>query len=94
MMDRVRDETVAVFDRLTVADGAIDLSAARLAGSSSTWTYLVDDNPFSTLGLSMIANRNVGAAAAGGLVAMMYLPVSAVAAAGVFIRRWLKRRRR
>ena len=33
-----------------VRDGAIDLAAAGLAGSTSTWTYLVDDNPFSTLG--------------------------------------------
>ncbi len=45
-------------------DGAIDLAAAGLAGSSSTWTYLVNDNPFSTLGQSLIASRNIGAAAA------------------------------
>jgi preprotein translocase subunit SecA len=93
MMGRVDDETVAAFERLTVAGGALDLSAAGLGASSSTWTYLVDDNPFSTLGLSLIANRNVGAAAAGGLMAVMYLPLTALATAAVFVRRWLKRRR-
>ena len=68
-------------------------SAVGLAGSSSTWTYLVNDNPFSTLGLSMLASRNVGAAGAMGMLAVMYWPVTMVVAASVFVRRWLARRR-
>ena len=47
--DRARaGRTVEILRQLTVRDGAIDLAAAGLAGSTSTWTYLVNDNPFST----------------------------------------------
>ena len=93
MMDRARSEAVELFEGLEVtADGRIDLAAAGIGRSSSTWTYLVNDNPFSTLGLSLLASRNIGAAAATGLLAAVYLPVTALATALVFVRRWLKAR--
>ena len=93
MMDRGRGETVDVFERLEVTpDGRIDLAAAGIGRSSSTWTYLVNDNPFSNLGLSLLASRNIGAAAATGFLAAVYLPVTAIGAAVVFVRRWLKSR--
>jgi preprotein translocase subunit SecA len=93
MMDRVRAEAVQLFERLEVtADGRIDLAAAGIGRSSSTWTYLVNDNPFSTLGLSLLASRNIGAAGAVGLLAAIYLPVTAIGTAIVFVRRWLKSR--
>jgi preprotein translocase subunit SecA len=92
LMDRVRTDAVAVFERLEVRDGEIDLAGAGIAGSSSTWTYLVNDNPFSTLGLSLIASRNVGAASAMGFLAALYLPLSILVTATVFVRRWLSRR--
>jgi len=92
MMDRISDEAVDLFEQLEVRDERIDLAAAGVAGSSSTWTYLVNDNPFSTLGLSLMASRNVGAAATTGFIAMLYLPVTLVVSATVLIRRWLRRR--
>ena len=92
MMDRVREESVALFLRLEVRDGAIDLSRAGVAGSSSTWTYLVNDNPFSTLGLSLLANRNVGPAAATGFLALLYLPLTMAVTTTVLVRRWLRGR--
>ena len=94
LMDRVSDEAVEVFARLDVRDGRIDLEAAGVAGSSSTWTYLVNDNPFSNLGLSLIASRNIGAAATTGFIAVLYLPLTMIVTAGIFVRRWLARRRR
>jgi preprotein translocase subunit SecA len=94
LMDRVGEETAAVFARLDVRDGEIDFAAAGLAGSSVTWTYLVNDNPFSTLGQSLMANRNIGAAATLGFVAVMHLPITMIVTATVFVRRWLARRRR
>ncbi|HET7216623.1 MAG TPA: accessory Sec system translocase SecA2 [Vicinamibacterales bacterium] len=93
LMDRVRDESVEMFLRLEARDGQIDLSRAGVAGSSSTWTYLINDNPFSTLGLSLLANRNVGPAAATGFLALLYLPLTMVVTTTVFVRRWLARRR-
>jgi len=92
LMDRVGDDAVELFERLEVRDGRIDLEAAGIGGSSSTWTYLVNDNPFSNLGLSLIASRNIGAAATTGFVAMLYFPLTIVITAGIFVRRWLARR--
>jgi preprotein translocase subunit SecA len=93
MMDRINDESIAILRQLDVRDGQIDLSAAGIAGSSSTWTYLINDNPFSTLGLSLMASRNIGAAATTGFIAMMYLPITMIVSASIFVRRWLARRR-
>ena len=93
MMDRVREDAVEMFLRLEARDGAIDLSRAGVAGSSSTWTYLVNDNPFSTLGLSLLANRNVGPAAATGFLALLYFPLTIVVTTTVLVRRWLRRGR-
>ena len=61
-----------------MVDGAIDLASAGLAGSSTTWTYLVNDNPFSTFGMSMLASRNIGVAGAMGMLAVLYWPVTAM----------------
>ena len=72
----------------------IDLSAAGVSGSTTTWTYLVNDNPFSTLGLSMLSSRNIGTAAATGMLAMLYWPITAVVTGTVFVRRWLSARTR
>jgi preprotein translocase subunit SecA len=91
MMDRVNEETVETFKRLEAEDGAIDLTKAGLAGSSSTWTYLVNDNPFSTLGISLLASRSLSTAV--GFLAIIHFPITIVVAASVFIRRWLRRRR-
>ena len=49
----------------------------------------MNDNPFSTLGLSMLSSRNVGAAGAMGMLAVLYWPLTAVIASTVFVRRWL-----
>ncbi len=92
LMEQVGEETSAIFARLEARDGEIDFAAAGLAGSSVTWTYLVNDNPFSTLGQSLMANRNIGAAATLGFVAVMHLPITAIVTASIFVRRWLARR--
>jgi preprotein translocase subunit SecA len=92
VMADVRRETAGRFRRLHVIDGAIDLGSAGLGGSSTTWTYLVNDNPFSTLGLSMLSSRNVGAAGAMGMLAVLYWPLTAMVASTVFVRRWIAAR--
>ena len=92
MLERVQDRTVEIFERLTVRDGAIDLAAAGLAGTTSTWTYLVDDNPFSTWTQSLMASRNLGVAAAGGFLAILYAPLTIIVAATLYLRKWARRR--
>ncbi|MEO7271790.1 MAG: accessory Sec system translocase SecA2 [Vicinamibacterales bacterium] len=94
VMADVRDQTAERFQRLRLVGGEIDLAAAGLGGSSTTWTYLVNDNPFSTFGLSLLAGRNVGAAGAMGMLAVLYWPLTAVVASTVFVRRWIAARGR
>jgi preprotein translocase subunit SecA len=94
LMDGVKDDAVALFERLEIRDGRIDLEAAGISGSSSTWTYLINDNPFSNFGLSMIATRNLGVAGATVFTAVLYLPLTLLIAAGVSVKRWLTRRPR
>jgi hypothetical protein len=94
LIEDVEAEACRRFERLRAADGLLDLSGAGLARSSSTWTYLVNDNPFSTFGLSLMASRNVGLAGAAGVLAVVYWPVTTIATVSVLVRRWLKRRRR
>ena len=94
MMDRVERRVASDSQTLRVRRRRRSISAAAgIAGSSSTWTYLVNDNPFSTLGLSLLASRNIGAAATTGFIAMMYLPITMLVSATVFVRRWMARRR-
>jgi preprotein translocase subunit SecA len=91
MMEGLRDEVVATFRTLSAEDGRIDLSRTGLRGPAATWTYLVNDNPFSTLGLSLIAPGNFGVSLATALLAMMYAPATLLVVATTFIRRRLKR---
>jgi preprotein translocase subunit SecA len=47
MMDEVIDEAVlAALPKVKVAGGVLDLTATGIKGPSSTWTYLVNDDPF------------------------------------------------
>jgi preprotein translocase subunit SecA len=92
MMKQVESHTVTSFRRLTIAGGSIDFARAGLGGSTATWTYLVNDNPFSNLGLSLLASRNIGVAAGVGFLAVLNWPVTLAIGATVFLRRWLRRR--
>ncbi|HSK10908.1 MAG TPA: hypothetical protein VK911_15105, partial [Vicinamibacterales bacterium] len=90
MMRRAESEAVELFGRLRVEQGEIDLAGAGVAGSSATWTYLVNDNPFSTLGSSLLASRTLTLAVA--YLAIVHWPVTLVTVAVIFFRRWRKRR--
>ena len=92
LMADVRTETAKRIERIRPGTGSIDLSGAGLGASSSTWTYLVNDNPFSTLGLSMLASRNMGTAGAMGMLAVLYWPLTAIVTGSVLLRRWMARR--
>jgi preprotein translocase subunit SecA len=89
----VQEEVVRTFTSLAARNGAIDLEQAGVRGPSATWTYLVNDNPFSTIGISLMASRSIGYSAAVGLMAVMYWPITVAASAGVLLRRWARRRR-
>jgi preprotein translocase subunit SecA len=92
MMEGLREEVVATFERLHPENGTIDLERAGLRGPTSTWTYLINDNPFASFGLSLIAPGNLGVSLATSVLALLYLPVTIGVVAIVFLRRMLKRR--
>jgi preprotein translocase subunit SecA len=92
MMEGLREEVVETFGRLRPVNGTIDLERAGLRGPASTWTYLINDNPFASFGLSLIAPGNFGASLATSFLALVYLPVTIGVVAIVFLRRMLKRR--
>ncbi len=92
MMEGLRAEVVDRFRSLRAAGGRIDLEQLRLRGPASTWTYLVNDNPFASFWVSLIAPGSVGTSMAGALLAVLYWPITAVVAATVFLRRILKRK--
>jgi preprotein translocase subunit SecA len=92
MMEGLRAEVVETFERLRPVNGTIDLDGAGLRGPTSTWTYLINDNPFASFGLSLIAPGNFGASLATSFLAVLYLPVTIGVVATVFLRRVLKRR--
>jgi uncharacterized membrane protein YhaH (DUF805 family) len=77
--------------RLSAEHGTVDLDRAGLRGPTSTWTYLINDNPFSSFGLSLIASGNAGISMVTAVLALMYLPFTIVAVTTVFVRRLMKR---
>ena len=92
MMEDVRSEAVAAFRELSVDGGTVNLQQAGFRGPSSTWTYLVNDNPFSSFGVSLLASRNIGMSAAVGMLAVLYFPITLAISASMLLRRWLRRR--
>ena len=92
MMEGLRDEVVETFLRLRAEHGTIDLDRAGLRGPTSTWTYLVNDNPLPSFGLQLIAPGNLAVSVATATLAVVYFPVTVAVVAVTFIRRWLRRR--
>ncbi|MCK4766230.1 MAG: accessory Sec system translocase SecA2, partial [Candidatus Aminicenantes bacterium] len=76
MQEQVEEKIVQTFKRVKVTKAGIDADKEGLRGPSSTWTYLINDNPFSNLGLDLIAGRNIGFSAGAGILAAYYLPVT------------------
>jgi preprotein translocase subunit SecA len=60
----IDDEIVAAFDRIEITEKGVDWQKEGLIGPSSTWTYLVSDNPFGNNPMMNLASR-AGAAAVG-----------------------------
>jgi preprotein translocase subunit SecA len=67
---KIKDAVVDTFESLALKEGNIDLALAGIRGPSSTWTYLVSDNPFGAW-MDMIKGKNIGFAAFG---AFLFFP--------------------
>ena len=84
--DRIEDEVVRDFERITLTPEGVDWEREGLRGPSATWTYLVGENPFGASGLASPAGRTGMVAAAMGAPWLVLLH-----GLGVF---WERRRRR
>jgi preprotein translocase subunit SecA len=93
MVEGWHDEAIETFLRLRSVGGRIDLDAEGLRRPTSTWTYLVNDNPLPSFGLQLIAQGNAGVSVATAMLAIMYWPVTIAVVTVTFLRRWLARRK-
>jgi len=66
MESQVEEEAVRAFEAVTIGPQGIDLDKEGLRGPSSTWTYLINDDPFRDQ-LSMALGGNVAFAAGAAL---------------------------
>ncbi len=74
-MDDLEAEIEDTRSRLTLGEDGSVMAPADLRGPSSTWTYLVDDDPFrQALGLHVAASMTLGIGAA--LYAPLYIPIA------------------
>ena len=69
LRENIWHEVISSLKKIKLTEKGIDLGITNLKGPSSTWTYLINDNPFEDdLGLMLASNRNVGfSAVAAGL---------------------------
>jgi preprotein translocase subunit SecA len=89
MQSRIDEAVVQTLKTAALTEDGIDLEREGLRGPSSTWTYLINDDPFrDQLGIQMTGNTGVAAATAlyaGPLLILWGLY-------NRFLRRWLRRR--
>jgi len=72
---KIKFETINSFNDIQITNNVIDLNKSGLKTPSSTWTYLINDNPFEhMMGIQLMGNRGlqIGAGIWGPLLAVYY----------------------
>jgi preprotein translocase subunit SecA len=75
MNDDIEQAIIKTFKSLISKDTGVEFRIKDLAGPSSTWTYMLNDNPFSNLGTALIASRNIGFAVGAARSMILYAPL-------------------
>lgn len=89
LRQEIDEAVVGALERLVVRDGVIDLDRAGIKGPSSTWTYLINDDPFRRqLGRMLTGQGNSTLAIGGAALAAPFFFLWLLAD------RFLRRRRR
>ena len=61
LQQNMEREIINAFNRITIKNNAVEFNNQELKVPTSTWTYLINDNPFENMfGLQFIGNRNIG----------------------------------
>ncbi len=79
LLNRIDAQTLQSFNSVEISENDIDLEKEGLKGPSSTWTYLINDNPFkNTLELLLMGSIGFAAASASFLPSQVLLTVWAI----------------
>ncbi len=89
MEERIRRQIVETFNVAVITESGIDAEAEGLIGPSATWTYLVNDTPFST----QLQKALLGSAAFSIGASLLFLPYLPLLLIGKIVA-YLKRRKR
>jgi preprotein translocase subunit SecA len=71
MQGRIESDIQATFEKVHLDEEGLDLDREGLRGPSSTWTYLINDNPFEWQ-LNLGSMRNIGSGAWAGVLAALF----------------------
>jgi len=78
LTENIKNNILKSYKKLDHSLEKFDPKKEGLNRPSSTWTYLINDNPFSNFGLDLIMNRNVAITSYGGIIFIFLLPFLAV----------------
>lgn len=69
LMKEVKSSISNAFKNIKIYEEGIDIGIKDIKGTSSTWTYQINDNPFADdLGLMLASSRNIGSSAVAALI--------------------------
>ncbi|MFC1848699.1 accessory Sec system translocase SecA2 [candidate division CSSED10-310 bacterium] len=74
MRNRLEQKVESVFHHLQLTENGFNLTDQGLKRPTASWTYLINDNPFSSSLLTLIAGPNMGLTASFGFMALLYSP--------------------
>ena len=74
LFDLIKESIKRSYNNLEPSLDDFDPDKEGLSRPSSTWTYLINDNPFSNFGMDLILNRNVAITSYGGVILIFLLP--------------------
>lgn len=78
VLDSINEAIIKCFEEADITENGIDLEKEGLKGPSSTWTYLVEDNPFGSDGIFIRFVKNTGTMARDSFKRMLAWPVKTV----------------
>ncbi len=69
LKEQIESSITNAFRNIKISEEGIDIGINDIKGPSSTWTYLINDNPFADdLGLMLASSRNIGFSSVAALV--------------------------
>jgi preprotein translocase subunit SecA len=66
---------IKTLESLLRKGGDVEFMTKNLNDPASTWTYMLNDNPFTNLGTALIASRNIGFAVGAARSLILYAPL-------------------